>query len=449
MAPAPFSHAITFVDTYSLTPFVGFNDAGSRYNIVHAIVARNIALHLRDQKFTDFGVAVGYRAQSRLISRILKEHGADEVMVGTVHRFQGSEKGALILDLPEGEGDKVVGRFMQGESPDNEGPRLVNVAISRAKSHLIIVANRGFLDRKLPGNSRVREMLHLAQERATVIDAKEILGMRPVDWSRIPGFGGDIKIPEGKALFNQHDFGSALAVELSTARKSVVVFSGFITLARAVAWGDHFRRLIAGGVKIRCVTRSAMTNKADTPENTDAAIETLRGIGCVVDLRSSAHQKVVIIDERIVWVGSLNPLSYTPNTGELMVRVEGDETAKQIAEYLALPGYAREGKAFHEQENPQCERCGKSMVWVQRKTTGYFVCPSEDCGFTTDLRKMRARTTSGKRSEMPENGPSCPICGAKTRLKVGRNGPFYSCTRYPTCKGTARVLPPAVARFKR
>jgi ssDNA-binding Zn-finger/Zn-ribbon topoisomerase 1 len=32
--------------------------------------------------------------------------------------------------------------------------------------------------------------------------------------------------------------------------------------------------------------------------------------------------------------------------------------------------------------------------------------------------------------------PLCPLCGGKTVLRDGRNGPFYSCAKYPECKGT-------------
>lgn len=37
------------------------------------------------------------------------------------------------------------------------------------------------------------------------------------------------------------------------------------------------------------------------------------------------------------------------------------------------------------------------------------------------------------------DGPSCPICGATMRQRPGKNGPFWSCTRYPECKGTLPV----------
>ncbi|MBO9748662.1 DNA topoisomerase III [Xanthomonas phaseoli pv. dieffenbachiae] len=36
-------------------------------------------------------------------------------------------------------------------------------------------------------------------------------------------------------------------------------------------------------------------------------------------------------------------------------------------------------------------------------------------------------------------GPPCPLCGAATRQRTGKSGAFWSCCRYPDCKGTAPV----------
>ncbi|HFH3007197.1 TPA: DNA topoisomerase III [Pseudomonas aeruginosa] len=37
------------------------------------------------------------------------------------------------------------------------------------------------------------------------------------------------------------------------------------------------------------------------------------------------------------------------------------------------------------------------------------------------------------------HGPACPQCGAPTRQRTGKSGPFWSCSRYPDCKGTLPV----------
>lgn len=36
-------------------------------------------------------------------------------------------------------------------------------------------------------------------------------------------------------------------------------------------------------------------------------------------------------------------------------------------------------------------------------------------------------------------GPACPQCGTPTRQRTGKTGPFWSCSRYPDCKGTLPV----------
>ncbi|MBG6526023.1 DNA topoisomerase III [Pseudomonas aeruginosa] len=36
-------------------------------------------------------------------------------------------------------------------------------------------------------------------------------------------------------------------------------------------------------------------------------------------------------------------------------------------------------------------------------------------------------------------GPACPQCGAPTRQRTGKSGPFWACSRYPACKGPLPV----------
>ncbi|EXL06470.1 DNA topoisomerase III [Brucella anthropi] len=38
-------------------------------------------------------------------------------------------------------------------------------------------------------------------------------------------------------------------------------------------------------------------------------------------------------------------------------------------------------------------------------------------------------------------GPPCPLCGSATRQRTGKTGPFWSCIRYPECKGTVAAEP--------
>ncbi|VFR30802.1 DNA topoisomerase III in PFGI-1-like cluster [plant metagenome] len=43
-------------------------------------------------------------------------------------------------------------------------------------------------------------------------------------------------------------------------------------------------------------------------------------------------------------------------------------------------------------------------------------------------------------------GPTCPQCGSATRQRTGKSGAFWSCSRYPDCKGTLPVESPGVRK---
>jgi superfamily I DNA and/or RNA helicase len=67
---------------------------------------------------------------------LIKNNGINEerVTVGTIHTFQGSERDIIIWDIVDTP-QNDMGLLYKGET----GERLVNVAISRAKSRLVIV----------------------------------------------------------------------------------------------------------------------------------------------------------------------------------------------------------------------------------------------------------------------------------------------------------------------
>jgi hypothetical protein len=82
------------------------------------------------------GVVTPFRAQRELISKLCKD---TNVRVGTVHTFQGGECDAMVLSIVGGREMPESGlRWLQRE------PNLWNVAITRARSHLIVVGDLDF-----------------------------------------------------------------------------------------------------------------------------------------------------------------------------------------------------------------------------------------------------------------------------------------------------------------
>ncbi|UQA21674.1 DNA topoisomerase III [Stenotrophomonas sp. NY11291] len=57
----------------------------------------------------------------------------------------------------------------------------------------------------------------------------------------------------------------------------------------------------------------------------------------------------------------------------------------------------------------------------------------------TWISQLTAQYGSMSLSIKLPHGPICPQCGAPTRQRTGKSGPFWSCSRYPDCQGTLPV----------
>ncbi|HBD37719.1 MAG TPA: DNA topoisomerase III, partial [Cupriavidus sp.] len=85
---------------------------------------------------------------------------------------------------------------------------------------------------------------------------------------------------------------------------------------------------------------------------------------------------------------------------------------------------------------------GTTAVWEQaldmieagQMTLDAFV-EKQSAWITQLVQQYRSITLSIK---LPQ-GPACPLCGAATRQRTGKSGAFWSCVRYPDCKGTVAI----------
>ncbi|MBT6638574.1 MAG: AAA family ATPase [Candidatus Marinimicrobia bacterium] len=446
--PSQFSNALTIVDTSSIWPFANRDNFKSRYNLMHALAIRNLCFHLNGYGYIDdtskLGICTPYSAQAKLLKNILKAHQLESrIDAGTVHRFQGDEKEAMILDIPDSLGEHNVGVFLQADRPDENGAKLFNVAVSRAQKHLIIFANLTYLEDKLPDLSMLREILYTIQSKGRVINVRDVLSMYPIlsDLKKL-GETFDLDLETEKSgLFKQSDFDKVFLSDLRMAKKSVVIFSGFVTPQRVGAYIDTLRLKVEEGVAIRCITRPP-GNNAVSPEESKKALDALEAIGCVVDTRWSIHQKVIIIDEKILWYGSLNPLSHTSRTDEIMSRIDNPEAASQMGLFLSInPDSAeKEGSLLTKKENPSCPACKSRTTYRTGRYGPYWSC--EECDWKESLNRPFNKQ-SEKLVISPENlskeVPSCPLCEKKMVLRRGRFGNFYGCSGYPNCKGTEKL----------
>jgi superfamily I DNA and/or RNA helicase len=94
-----------------------------------------------------------FRPQRRLIRDTLDACGLRRVRVSTVHAAQGAEMHTVIFDPVKGNS-----RFLT----DPDGPRLLNVAISRAQACFVLLASTG--DLKHPVLYAIAEYISSAEQ---------------------------------------------------------------------------------------------------------------------------------------------------------------------------------------------------------------------------------------------------------------------------------------------
>lgn len=87
----------------------------------------------------EIGVIAAYGAQAELIQArldTLPVDGADEVLVATIDRFQGSEKEAVVVSFTRSNTDGNIGFLSR-----DDGPQRLNVALTRARQYCALVGD--------------------------------------------------------------------------------------------------------------------------------------------------------------------------------------------------------------------------------------------------------------------------------------------------------------------
>ena len=65
----------------------------------------------------------------------------------------------------------------------------------------------------------------------------------------------------------------------------------------------------------------------------------------------------------------------------------------------------------------------------------------EEGGFHERMTTVRIEAKRENHEAVNEDAPNCPKCGQPMRLRGGRNGAFWGCSAFPTCKGTLEATP--------
>ncbi len=140
---------------------------------------------------------------------------------------------------------------------------------------------------------------------------------------------GPVETDSAEIIFNKSSFYPVFANDIMAAKHEALIVSPFVTRRRVLRMLPLLEGAMKNGVKTVVVTRPS----EDFKEKDVAALrETLKALsdsGVRLVFRSRIHQKFSVIDQKIVWYGSINLLSYGASEESLM-RLESPNIANEL-----------------------------------------------------------------------------------------------------------------------
>lgn len=390
---------VHLIDTEGLHAWVTGVPQGkshSRLNCFSAAVSVDLAFKFLENKLKDLDPATAEPAKdasvlivapykphiarvNQLVEFEYRNRGFKEnlnlIRAGTIHSFQGSEADIVIFDLVIDEPHWKANLFMTDKEVNEDLRKMFNVAITRAKFKLYIVGNFAYCQKRAKNNA-LSELLDklIKKDRLVKVDAKTLLPDIVFARQSDLVFDGNLT---GKHIVCREDvFNDYFMADIQSFKKRLIVYSAFMTEARLSTLLPAFSDAIRAGKQIIVVTKALSDRGKSELAQYEKCEQELRDIGVSVLHKKGMHEKLIFVDSNAVWIGSLNALSFTGLTGEVMQRHADRELT---AEYEKLFNIEHICGAVENTYEQKCPICGEEMLVKESDEGGiYWQCVAGD-----------------------------------------------------------------------
>jgi hypothetical protein len=371
-----------------------------------SLLARVLAQHHLSEGET-VGVIAPYGLQVEATLEALHDaEGTTQQLgaeVGPAHRFQGREFSVVIFDLVEDDrGNGWVSQgHLDGDDWQRQGARLFNVGATRAIRRLYLIGS-GRKVRTAPkgtGLAPVRAMLQdghacliPATELLTPIGAQPAVEPDPLVQRLAQVLAAYVRVV---AIHDEHSFDEALRDDLARATSSVWIWAPWTT-NRLGEVLPLLRDAVQRGVNVTVFVRGDHDQTMRHPTAQAWLRRLTETVPRVVRVHDM-HQKIVIIDERVVFQGSLNRLSHH-RTRDVMVVQQGQHFARKLLGH----------EHAHQFAHPPtvCGRCAQPTVELFRSgsrrldDSWFWRCSVAQCEWKQEVPLGLDRSP---RSQTPRN----------------------------------------------
>jgi len=172
----PLPHrGLVLVDTSSMSPKTTDNSNRIHYEVGKILAEQAAAV----TKVNRVGVVCPYSNQAKLYREWINENRLVKIHAGTVHAFQGSEAPYILFDItesPRTDGKPSHHTFTdEVKTGADETINVLNVAVSRAKSKLVLIANVDYMLSKMSPDCYLNRLVERIAREGGVIPAEVVL----------------------------------------------------------------------------------------------------------------------------------------------------------------------------------------------------------------------------------------------------------------------------------
>lgn len=414
---------LTLLDLTGTYCAAGKNSDNSRFNLLSALIAFGTALQAEEAGETSIGIITPYAAQTRLIRALLQDyrkHHVTNIACSTVHQFQGSERNLIIFDAVESYPSKKLG-WLMSKNENNSISRLINVAITRAKGKLIVIANRGFWFKKVDNASHIlyRLLQHILKE-GNLIDVKE---------GQLKSHINSLRASKNLTAYGNTDaLLDEFARDVQKTKERILISIPDDKLEKdfAESFWQIIRRAAERGIKIEIKVK----NVVNLPEQWKSY--------CVQ--HDKALFPIILIDDKICWYGIPVSRGYFAdgNSGfttvlQTMLRVKGEHTVELVKSLSEIESAGNEINGGGEnggakkpvagfprfiEEKEFCSNC-KTPYKLMHWKNYYLKCPN--------CHKTKSLPLPDLRWYIESHNVRCPKDGGILTAKSGMYGIYVSC----------------------
>ena len=441
---------LLIVDTADLHCWNGKQPGSlSRFNFYSATVAVEIAAMAAAKlpkpsgdSARPIGIVTPYAAQRRLLTKLIKDLELEMwVAAGTVHTFQAGEADLIIFDSVLDE--PYYSARLCDRKVTLDVKRLLNVAVSRAKNKFILVGSSEWLNKHAGAASGLGQLWDFLKVRADLLSALELIKIecfqRLFD-QHIQDTGWNVPREQIGYIFEHLDettFFERFAKDLNEASESIFGLAPYFGEYRWPRVEPSIRAALARGVDVTLVTPPL--SEAQNRSFVDKVIQSLCDLGCVVVSSSGVHGKDVIIDQQIVYTGSMN---WSSNRGrsEEVHRLHAPEYAKLCLQLMQAK-HIRQASIHDDRTSRLCPYCDCPIQVVnQRRQHGAWDFQPMKIGCTNSECKGYLRNVD----ERPplRYAPLCKVDGRTKYRRVKRGkGEVWRCPKHTRECATQKVVP--------